>query len=281
MPLMPSQQSLGAIGKVISAVGNDRGRYYNLSGASGFNTNILTKRLAWADTNRDHYSDGLFGWLDANENRIGDKRILDAIALRDREHLSTVAARPGKAAAVITAKTIWRLLINASPETTPHGTGISLHDIHGHPLIPSSSLRGTAARQNPNTADLVFGRVEGNEAVGLIAVGDGQPCDPVQLCWDAITPHSDSYDEANGAWPNEWGEPTPVSTLAIDENTTFRFTLWTTSHDHASRDHLETAVELLSTALTRNGIGAKTSSGYGYFHDVSVEYISPSGEVAS
>ncbi|MCW3135638.1 MAG: type III-B CRISPR module RAMP protein Cmr6 [Canidatus Methanoxibalbensis ujae] len=60
--------------------------------------------------------------------------------------------------------------------------------------------------------------------------------------------------------PGDWHSPVPVFFLAVENGTKFRFVL-------ASRDEnsVGKAKELLKEASENIGIGAKTSSGYGYF----------------
>jgi CRISPR-associated protein Cmr6 len=262
----------------VAAVG-EGGQYHRLAGViAGTNTNLLVKRLAWLDDSDRHFSNGLFGWFDADQNRVGERELINAVSQRNRSFVESVGQTTDRFAVMIRATTLWRLMLNASPEATPSNAGISLHHTLGHPVLWSTSLRGAAARVDSEKAARVFGRKPDEHEVSRVGVGDGQPTRPVKLRWDAVTPHLGDYGQAGADWPNEWTEPVPVSTLSVAEGSTFEIPLWSTKHPDSNRSDLETAVELVVGALEKIGLGAKTSSGYGYFHDFRVEYVDSSTE---
>ena len=84
------------------------------------------------------------------------------------------------------------------------------------------------------------------------------------LTLDVLTPHYRRYYESGGAVaPHEFMDPVPVRFLAVREGVVFKFILLVPERD------VERASGYLDTALTREGVGGKTSAGYGVFEPVS------------
>ena len=98
----------------------------------------------------------------------------------------------------------------------------------------------------------------------LIALGGFPiPQEGSFLTLDVLTPHYKRYYESGGAVPpHEFMDPVPVRFLAVREGVVFKFILLVPERD------VERASGYLDTALTKEGVGGKTSSGYGVFEPV-------------
>jgi CRISPR-associated protein Cmr6 len=147
-------------------------------------------------------------------------------------------------------------------------TAITLHRTYGVPYIPGSALKGLAAHyaRNHLTPDdwgaqskyyqIMFGDVASAGYVtffdALYVPGTGHERRPL---WpDIITVHHPQYYQSNEA-PADWDSPTPISFLSATGDYLFAIA--------GESAWVEKAYEILALALHDEGIGAKTSSGYG------------------
>ncbi|MDW8103363.1 MAG: type III-B CRISPR module RAMP protein Cmr6, partial [Anaerolineae bacterium] len=81
-----------------------------------------------------------------------------------------------------------------------------------------------------------------------------------------MNPHFPDYYRTSGQKsPSDWQSPNPVTFLTVSE-TTYRFAVAARTEDAVSL--LETAERWLRGALTKLGVGAKTSADYGYWNIV-------------
>lgn len=143
-------------------------------------------------------------------------------------------------------------------------TGISLNFLYGFPYFPSSSLKGIAAEYARSFEDVsendikeIFGS---QDKEGSVIFFDGLPIESNNpFTVDIITPH---YQEYYGGklWPADYLKPIPNSFLAIKKGVTFRFSLAS-----GNETALNNSFKWLKGALTKLGVGAKTTSGYGHF----------------
>lgn len=141
---------------------------------------------------------------------------------------------------------------------------ISLHRLFGFPVIPGSALKGIARSMARFDEDKKrFARVFGGEekgksdSAGTVAFLMAVPADKNwKMVVDILTSHRGG-DTAN---------PVPVFFPAVEKGGKFRFTVCPTAR--AEDGDLEFAVKYLKKALRENGVGAKTSAGYGYFEIV-------------
>ncbi len=177
------------------------------------------------------------------------------------------------------AKVKNRLAINLGSESVLE-TNISLHRVFGVPFIAGSSLKGLTAafiRQYGNwkkDGDFYI-TVFGNENnAGFITFYDalyvpnsGFPDkDGVKrpLYADVMTTHHQDYygekkDSNNKILPPaDWDSPNPVPFISATGEY-----LIALSAPEGCEDWLELTFDILGFALTTEGIGAKTSSGYG------------------
>jgi CRISPR-associated protein Cmr6 len=163
-----------------------------------------------------------------------------------------------------------RMVINLGAETVLE-TSIALHHTYGTPLIPGSALKGVAAHYaNNHLADdqwiysnpahkIMFG--DSNTA-GYVTFFDalyipGSGYKRRALWPDIITVHHPEYYQSgsNPPPPADWDNPTPIPLLSATGKYLVALA--------GPLEWVNKAFEILGLALEKEGIGAKTSSGYG------------------
>jgi CRISPR-associated protein Cmr6 len=169
------------------------------------------------------------------------------------------------------ATAVGRMVVGLGNESVLE-TSITLHHTFGVPYIPGSALKGVTAsyahkhlnddlwRKGKDAHIALFGDTEQQGAVLFLdALPVPQP-EPL-LHPDVLTPHhQDYYSETkdNGKLlpPADWDDPNPVPFLSAVG--TYLVVL-------ASKEEvvLRAAFDFLKAGLEKEGIGAKTSSGYG------------------
>lgn len=173
-----------------------------------------------------------------------------------------VSAAPLSGDAVFELRLGGRLIVNHSGGVLENA-GLCLHRFFNYPLIPGSALKGIARHYagqikiDPLQIRRIFGddTQEGGGG-GTVAFIAAVPADKNwKLIADILTPHKDDFSN-----------PVPIPFMAVDKGANFRFILKKTSRGTAA--DLEFAARLLKEALCENGVGSKTSSGYGWFHEV-------------
>jgi CRISPR-associated protein Cmr6 len=168
------------------------------------------------------------------------------------------------------AKVKNRLAINLGSETVLE-TNIALHRVFGVPFIAGSSLKGMTAafirqyggtdwQKNKDFYITVFG--DENNA-GFITFYDAlyvpkTGYDRKPLYADVMTPHHQEYYGGGNAPPADWDNPNPVPFISATGEY-----LIALSAPTGCGDWLELGFDVLGFALAVEGIGAKTSSGYG------------------
>lgn len=151
-------------------------------------------------------------------------------------------------------------------------TAITLHHTYGIPYIPGSALKGLAAnyaRNRLNKDDwntksdaykVMFGETDSAGYVtffdALYVPNSGRKNGgKAQALWpDVITVHHPKYYQGDQP-PADWDSPTPVPFLSATG--TYLLAIG------GPADWVEKAFEILACALAKEGVGAKTSSGYG------------------
>lgn len=144
---------------------------------------------------------------------------------------------------------------------------ISIHRTYGVPFIPGSALKGLAAsyarkflKDFPKDAyEFIFGS---QESAGFITFHDALLI-PVKdnekvIHADIMTVHHQDYYSDAGKPPADWDSPNPINFISASG----KYLLAMTTVE-GGESWLEIVVEILSHALRNEGIGAKTSSGYG------------------
>jgi|GEM_PF-252316 len=160
---------------------------------------------------------------------------------------------------------------------SPLEVGFCIHPIYGIPYIPATSLKGTALRKCPKEEkeekETIFGC---QERAGDVIFLDAFPDNP-KLELDIMTPHYQKWYSGSNPTPDEDDNPIPINFLVIPEGADFYGGL-IPRHFNVKEETLNKAFQLLKEALDDLGLGAKTSSGYGWI-EVSIEELKkPSGE---
>jgi CRISPR-associated protein Cmr6 len=151
-------------------------------------------------------------------------------------------------------------------------TSISLHHTYGVPYIPGSALKGLAAHYAKNRLEkwdagtdayqIVFGDTK---SAGYVTFYDalyfpgsanyGEYKD-TPLALDVMTVHHpDYYGGKKESAPADWDSPTPISFLSATGSYLIAL--------GGPQEWVEAAFKILAGALRDEGVGAKTSSGYG------------------
>lgn len=161
-------------------------------------------------------------------------------------------------------------------------TAITLHHTYGVPFIPGSALKGLAASYARNRLDddawnkgeeaytVMFGDTNSAGYVtffdALYVPGSGHNR---QVLWpDVITVHHKDYYGGKDSAPADWDSPTPVPFLSA----TGKYLIALQGDDA----WVALAFDILNAALQEEGVGAKTSSGYGRMRIVGMPVVSAS-----
>lgn len=204
----------------------------------------------------------------------------DIYKLRERHSrrmIELLAANENEDAVWFTARLESRLAINLA-DGLIENAGICLDRLFGMPYIPGSALKGNArhaALDSLDQSDPVFLEIFGNtEQKGGVSFVNAYPIhglDENILEVDITNVHTPSYYSGKTAGnprelQNEKPRPNPFPVVRKGTVFVFLIILNTIGRRFERRQTiLERAKYYLETALTQNGIGAKTSSGYGWF----------------
>lgn len=149
-------------------------------------------------------------------------------------------------------------------------TSVALHRVYGVPYIPGSALKGLAAsyahqnlgpdwRTEGAFHKLVFGA---QDTAGYITFHDALliPERPqMPLHQEIMTVHhSDYYGDGSNAPPADWDSPVPIMFLSASG----RYLVALSAAPELA-NVVTQAFTILAWALETEGVGAKTSSGYG------------------
>ncbi len=182
-----------------------------------------------------------------------------------------------------------RMIVGLGAESVLE-TSITLHRTYGVPYIPGSALKGLAASYahrfmgdewKKETKDktkkigeahrLMFGS---QDSAGYVIFHDAlyvpnsyknKPKNPLET--DILTVHHQKYyqgkdSEGNYPPPADWDNPVPIPLLSAQGK--YLLAVSANSGDAKFDEKMTSlAIEILGLALEQEGIGAKTSSGYG------------------
>jgi len=167
------------------------------------------------------------------------------------------------------AEVLGRMVVNLGSEAVLE-TSIALHHTYGVPYIPGSALKGLATHYVLKYQDKAqWGRDANTEAFvtlfgnttrsGYVAFYDALYIPNTgrerKALWkDVITVHHPNYYQGDEP-PADWDSPVPIPFIS----TTGKFLIALSG----PMEWVKVAFEILELALEREGIGAKTSSGYG------------------
>jgi CRISPR-associated protein Cmr6 len=176
------------------------------------------------------------------------------------------------------AKTLSRLVVGLGGEGVLE-TSLTLHRTYGVPYIPGSALKGLASRyahlylegeawrrdlanfQRGEAQAALFGTTEEQ---GLVVFFDALPLPGEwELHPDILNPHHPAYYRGEGQPPADWDSPIPVPFLSVTGTFLLALAPAPGVDREAARPWLRAAWQILAWALREEGVGAKTSSGYG------------------
>ena len=169
-------------------------------------------------------------------------------------------------AQVKTLKLTGRMAIGLGAESVAE-TAIALHKVYGVPYISGSSLKGMAAsyadkyiegfEKNGESYNFVFGATD---KAGFITFHDALliPQDTPFLHREIMTVHHPDYYGDNPQPPADWDSPQPIPFLSASGSY-----LLALSASHGAESWREGVFQIINLALQNEGIGAKTSSGFG------------------
>ena len=167
------------------------------------------------------------------------------------------------------AEVLGRMAVNLGSEAVLE-TSIALHHTYGMPYIPGSALKGLAAHyvttylkddplwsKNEEAFRTLFGDTT---SAGYVTFFDAlyvpKSGHNKQTLWkDVITVHHQDYYQGKDAPPADWDSPVPIPFITA----TGKFLIAISG----PKEWVKAAFDILILALEREGIGAKTSSGYG------------------
>ncbi|KGQ21374.2 type III-B CRISPR module RAMP protein Cmr6 [Thermus filiformis] len=191
---------------------------------------------------------------------------------RYREALETAGAETRK------ARTLGRLVVGLGGEGVLE-TSLTLHRTYGVPYIPGSALKGLASRyahlrlegeawrrdlahfQRGEAQAALFGT---QEEGGAVVFFDALPLPGEwKVLEDVLNPHHMDYYTSGDAPPADWDSPVPVPFLSVTGTFLLALAPAPGVSREAARPWLEAAWQILEWALEEEGVGAKTSSGYG------------------
>jgi CRISPR-associated protein Cmr6 len=173
-----------------------------------------------------------------------------------------------------------RMIIGLGAESVLE-TSITLHRTYGVPYIPGSALKGLAAsyasrfmgddwkkvseetNKIGKAHKLMFGS---QDSAGYVIFHDAlyvpNSYGKNPLATDILTVHHQKYYEGKGDAPADWDNPIPIPLLSAQGR--YLLVVSANSGDPKFDEKMTSlAIDILKHALNEEGIGAKTSSGYG------------------
>lgn len=176
------------------------------------------------------------------------------------------------------AHTLGRLVVGLGGEGVLE-TSLTLHRTYGVPYLPGSALKGLASRyahlrlegeawrrdlnrfHRGEAQAALFGTTEEQ---GLVVFFDALPLPGKwKLRPDIMNPHHADYYGGGTAPPADWDSPVPVPFLSVTGTFLLGLAPAPGVDREAAKPWLRAAWQILAWALREEGVGAKTSSGYG------------------
>lgn len=206
-------------------------------------------------------------WFEAEIHKDKEpvKSAMAEFVIRREKVLGQLNSRPGlnSRPIEITIKPFSRLILGTGSDASPTGLCLPLHVPTGIPYIPAASLRGVARRGCrsvkglSDSADEIFGTID---KPGVVSLLDAMPVRGLCLVQEVITPHHAQY-RSKKAEPNGLESPIPIAQLAISAGT---FATALVPAPGCTQEQLCCAWKALQAGLDEEGLGARTSSGFGY-----------------
>lgn len=162
-----------------------------------------------------------------------------------------------------------RMIVGLGAESVLE-TSIALHRTYGVPFISGSALKGLAAsyahkhlgdhwkRETGEAHKFAFGS---QDAAGFLTFHDALLLPQIKyaLHADVMTVHHGEYYADKNVAPADWDNPVPIPFLSA----TGKYLAAISSDVSGADEWIEFVWLILEKALRKEGIGAKTSSGYG------------------
>lgn len=255
----------------------------------------LQAEQAGATTNAglwlDKYIAGQKGENEQSDNAFKQNLVKEVCGIRMPDIYKSFFERwkdglPKNRTALKRLKINGRMIVGLGAESVLEA-GIALHRTYGVPFIAGNALKGLAAkyahqkfeseewRVGGKAHDFVFGSQSSAgyftfyDALlipnGLLPQGEQHSGDDFPLKMDVITVHHQDYyqgktDANNNLFaPADWDSPVPVPFISA----TGSYLLAFSCPADADKKWLEVVGQILTNALREEGVGAKTSSGYG------------------
>lgn len=201
------------------------------------------------------------------------------------QRVQHAATRTGHHTRVLTLASLGRCAVGLGIQS-PLENSLSTHHTYGVPVLTGSALKGLCAAfarrhyegwhpdlpEGPYRRVFGYSPVQGRQglemdvgAAGLVTFGDALP---LPGKWNLhrevmTTHHPEYYRGLDGRTPPaDWDKPIPVPFLSASG--TFTLVLSARPNPDAQAA-LDAACALLTAALAEEGVGAKTSSGFGRF----------------
>lgn len=148
-------------------------------------------------------------------------------------------------------------------QVSVYETSLNLDFINGIPYIPASSIKGLVKSWiNQEKCDLNIKDLGNENEIGKVIILDTYPKYNLNITLDIMNPHFGNYYSSKGDLkPTDDSNPIPVN-FPIVYNTVFEFTIISKL---LSQEVLIKWMNKIQEALSFNGVGAKTSIGYGSF----------------
>lgn len=186
----------------------------------------------------------------------------------------------------------WRIIVGLGHESV-YETNISLHHIYGIPYIPASSIKGLVrstiiieefdSDEEAAFKDDGFVQIFGDtDHKGSFVYFDAFPLNikPENVVVDIMNPHFGKYYNSKVEFPADYLNPVPIPFFALqDVNFLFRVGIHPSKNNiiEGNRDievkgkfenelPYDVIKKWLSKSLKEQGIGAKSSVGYGFFN---------------
>lgn len=212
--------------------------------------------------------------------------LAEHVAARRRAALKSLSTEPGISVVTVVARPMGAVVTGTGAGGI-RNVGIELHGTYGWPVLPGTTLKGVARSYARDEEDLpdgmpaaLFGGSPGDDEgarAGSVTFLDTLPGPGgITVAEHVLTPHTRGYrisdpdedgdDVGSGPRPPaEYVNPVPVPFLVLTGGVV---------HIHLAGPQPEVgqAAGLLARALDDTGLGAKTTSGYGYFE---IEKIVP------
>lgn len=222
---------------------------------------VLDRVSGFGAANRKAVDAAKRHWL-ADRLRRGDPSLRKALLERRRAAM----AKLGKCAAVVEVRLTVAdapLVIGHSGAGSANDTSLALHRISGDPVLPATALKGVT-RALVGDDRHMFGSGEnpatGEKArMGAVTFMPGLALtDRMSVRVAVLTPHAQSYYDDPAQPPSGQDPPVPIEFLAVCSGS------FLTHLVGADADAVKEAAYRLVESADEIGLGAKTSTGFGY-----------------